>query len=210
LALQEISILIPLHYKIETMFMFNQREWGFSNLSVKINGSRAQEALAFIQSVWKKNLHRIILSNINSWMITSKEMYMADTQITKIVAVLAILAIIISCLGLFGHGFSYSAEKRVKEIGIRKVLGASVTGIVGMLSKEFFKACIDCYNHSLAACLVLYQQMAAGFCIQGKYQLVGFRHSRYHCNTDRINNDQFPGNQGSKSESGGVVKNRIN
>ncbi|MBS1600592.1 MAG: ABC transporter permease [Bacteroidetes bacterium] len=126
-----------LHYKIETMFMFNQREWGFNTMSVKINGNKAKEAVAFIQSTWKKYSpdrpfeYQFLDEHF-------QEMYMADTQITKTVAVLAILAIIISCLGLFGMA-SYSAEKRIKEIGIRKVLGASVSGIVGMLSKDFLK-----------------------------------------------------------------------
>src|SRR4029077_15238364 len=44
-----------LHHKIETMFMFNQVDWGFGNISVKINGSKPKESLAFIQSVWQKN-----------------------------------------------------------------------------------------------------------------------------------------------------------
>jgi putative ABC transport system permease protein len=50
----------------------------------------------------------------------------------------AIMTILIACLGLFGLA-TYAAEQRIKEIGIRKVLGASVTGIVAMLSKDFVK-----------------------------------------------------------------------
>jgi putative ABC transport system permease protein len=49
-----------------------------------------------------------------------------------------VLAIFLSCLGLFGLS-SYSVERRIKEIGIRKVLGASVSRIVGMLTKDFIK-----------------------------------------------------------------------
>jgi putative ABC transport system permease protein len=67
-----------------------------------------------------------------------KDVYRADTQVSNIVGILAALAIIISCLGLFGLA-SYSAEKRIKEVGIRKVLGASIQNIVGLLSKHFIK-----------------------------------------------------------------------
>jgi putative ABC transport system permease protein len=126
-----------LHHKIETMFMFNQTDWGFGNMSVKINGSKPKEAVAFIQSVWQKDCpgvpfeYQFLDDHFT-------ELYRADSQISTIVGTLAVLAIIISCLGLFGLA-SYSAEKRVKEVGIRKVLGASLQGIVLMLSKDFLK-----------------------------------------------------------------------
>ena len=56
--------------------------------------------------------------------------------IGKLASVFAFLAIFISCLGLFGLA-AYTAERRTKEIGIRKVLGASAKGLAGLLSKEF-------------------------------------------------------------------------
>jgi putative ABC transport system permease protein len=126
-----------LHYKIETMFMYSQKDWGFSDLSVKINGSRTKDAIAFIQSVWKKNFpdhpfeYQFLDDHFN-------DVYRADSQVSTIIGILAALAIIISCLGLFGLA-SYSAERRIKEVGIRKVLGASVNNIVSMLSKDFLK-----------------------------------------------------------------------
>ncbi|HVX48945.1 MAG TPA: ABC transporter permease [Chitinophagaceae bacterium] len=62
--------------------------------------------------------------------------FSSEMLIGQLSRIFATLAIIISCLGLFGLS-AYTAERRTKEIGIRKVLGASVTGIAGLLSKEF-------------------------------------------------------------------------
>ncbi|KAA2241349.1 FtsX-like permease family protein [Chitinophaga agrisoli] len=64
--------------------------------------------------------------------------YTSEILIGKLSRVFAVLAIIISCLGLFGLA-AYTAERRVKEIGIRKVLGASAAGITGLLSKDFLQ-----------------------------------------------------------------------
>jgi ABC-type antimicrobial peptide transport system permease subunit len=60
----------------------------------------------------------------------------AEERIANLAKFFSLLAIIISCLGLFGLA-SYMAEQRTKEIGIRKVLGASVTNLWGLLSKDF-------------------------------------------------------------------------
>jgi putative ABC transport system permease protein len=126
-----------LHHKIETMFMFNQTQWGLNRMSVKINGSRTKDALTYIESVWKK-INPGIPYEYKFLDDHFKDVYRADSQISTIVGALAILAIIISCLGLFGLA-SYAAEKRVKEVGIRKVLGASLQHIVFKLSKDFLK-----------------------------------------------------------------------
>jgi len=64
--------------------------------------------------------------------------YDAEDRLSSIVSYFTLIAILICCLGLFGLA-TFSAEQRIKEIGVRKVLGASVTGIVGLLSKDFLK-----------------------------------------------------------------------
>lgn len=64
--------------------------------------------------------------------------YEAEDRLTAIVGYFTVIAILISCLGLFGLA-AFSAEQRTKEIGVRKVLGASVAGIVALLSKDFLK-----------------------------------------------------------------------
>jgi putative ABC transport system permease protein len=125
-----------LHNKIETMFIFNQGYDGyFTTVSVKINGAKSKEALAFIESTWKRinSDHPFEYQFLDDHF---NDVYRADTQVSRIVGILAALAVFISCLGLFGLA-SYSAERRVKEVGIRKVLGASVQSIVSLLSKQF-------------------------------------------------------------------------
>src|SRR5687768_8632725 len=64
--------------------------------------------------------------------------FRSEMLIGKLSRVFALLGIIITCLGLFGLA-AYTAERRTKEIGIRKVLGATVTGITGLLSKDFLQ-----------------------------------------------------------------------
>jgi putative ABC transport system permease protein len=63
-------------------------------------------------------------------------MYRAEKQVGRVAIAFAVLAVIIACLGLFGLT-TYMAEQRTKEIGVRKVLGATVNNIVMMLSKDF-------------------------------------------------------------------------
>ncbi len=126
-----------LHNKIETMFLFNCTQCGFSNISIKLKGGKTNEAIAFIQSTWRQVVpeHPLEYQFLDDHF---NEVYRADEQVGKIVGILAGLAIFISCLGLFGLA-SYAAERRVKEIGIRKVMGASINSIVALLSKHFFR-----------------------------------------------------------------------
>lgn len=126
-----------LHYKIETLFMLSYKGDGFSTMSVKVNGGKISEAVAFIKSTWK-NIEPELPFEYQFLDDHFNEVYQVDEQVSKIVGILAGLIIVISCLGLFGLA-SYSAEKRVKEIGIRKVLGATVQNITLLLSKNFLK-----------------------------------------------------------------------
>ena len=126
-----------LHHKIETLTIFCQKDWGYSEVSIRINGAAAQNAIDHVANAWKKvNPDQPFEYSFLDEHF--KELYDADRAVSKVVGILAGLAILISCLGLFGLA-SYSAERRVKEIGIRKVLGASVQNIAGMLSRDFLR-----------------------------------------------------------------------
>ncbi len=129
-----------LHHKIETLSIFCQKDWGYSEASVRIGGSQASNAIGHVAAAWKKvNPDQPFEYNFLDEHF--EEMYSADKAVSRVVGILTGLAIFISCLGLFGLA-SYSAERRVKEIGIRKVLGASVQNITTMLSKDFLKLVI--------------------------------------------------------------------
>jgi putative ABC transport system permease protein len=126
-----------LHYKIETMFIVNQSDWGFKTVSAKIKAGASKQAIEYIKATWQK-VNPDTPFEYQFLDDHFAEVYSADNQVSKIVGILAGLAIVISCLGLFGLA-SFSAEKRVKEIGVRKVLGASVQNIVLLLSGHFIK-----------------------------------------------------------------------
>jgi putative ABC transport system permease protein len=108
-----------------------------SIISVKINGADAKNAIASISSIWKSFAPNQPFRY--TFMDESFASMYADVQRTgSIFTSFAVFAIIIACLGLFALS-AFMAEQRAKEIGIRKVLGASVSGITTMLSKDFVK-----------------------------------------------------------------------
>lgn len=94
-----------------------------------------EKVLAAIQGVMKKDNpaypfdYRFVDEQFN-------QLFLSEMLVSKLSRVFATLAIIISCLGLFGLA-AYTAERRTKEIGIRKVLGASVSSVTTLLSKDF-------------------------------------------------------------------------
>ncbi|MDB5090315.1 MAG: Acetylornithine deacetylase [Mucilaginibacter sp.] len=107
-------------------------------LYVRIKQQRAsQQTLAEIGAVIKKNnptypfQYKFVDDQFNA-------MFLSEILMSRLSSLFASLAITISCLGLFSLA-AYTAERRVKEIGIRKVLGASVSGIAGLLSKDFLQ-----------------------------------------------------------------------
>ncbi len=123
-----------LHNEIIPMAMRIDPNW-HNQACVRISPYRIPDTLAFLESKWKEIYpeypfeYRFLDETIQS-------QYRAEQAIGKIVTVFTILALFISCLGIFGLS-SYTAEQRTKEIGIRKVLGATVSSIVKHISKEF-------------------------------------------------------------------------
>lgn len=107
----------------------------YNQLSVKISGKKMPEALAALESGWRQYLPEMpfdytFLDN------RFQQLYVAEQRQSSLFSLFAGIAIVIACLGLFGLS-SFAITQRIKEIGIRKVLGANVSGIVLLLSKDF-------------------------------------------------------------------------
>ncbi len=118
----------------QAIYILNYENVNWINLKLSTNKS-ASESLSIVESIFKKH----IPSAPFDYKFVDQEYakkFDAEERIGKLASVFAILAILISCLGLFGLA-SFVAEQRTKEIGIRKVLGASVATLWRMLSKDF-------------------------------------------------------------------------
>jgi putative ABC transport system permease protein len=129
-----------LHNSIEPLCITYEFDYYFKELSIRIDPRHRSETLQFIQEKWQSNLpdQPFEYYFLDDYM---DRMYKADTQLGQLVACLTLLALVISGLGLVGLA-AYNTERRTKEIGIRKVLGASVQRIVAMLSADFLKLVI--------------------------------------------------------------------
>jgi len=111
-----------------------------ANFTVKLSTDNIKQTLAQLESTWKKfSADRPFEYNFLDE--TYAGLYRSESRFQKVFISLVVLGIIIACLGLFGLA-TFAAQQRVKEIGIRKVLGASVTNLLGLLSKDFLKLVI--------------------------------------------------------------------
>ena len=108
---------------------------GCDQLSIKVSTSDLKGTIAGIEKAWKATIPYRPFSYFFVDEMFDRQ-YRAEDRFGRLFLYFAVLAIFISCLGLLGLA-SYSTIQRTKEIGVRKVLGASVSGIVGLLSKDF-------------------------------------------------------------------------
>ena len=130
-----------LHQKIVPLVLLvpkNANNYG--RVSIKVGGSNITAALSQIESTWKKFLpdtpyqYSFLDENF-------EKLYNAEEKQKTLLTIFACIAIFIACLGLFGLS-AFAIIQRIKEIGIRKVLGANVGSIVTLLTKDFLKLVI--------------------------------------------------------------------
>lgn len=120
---------------IEPCILSYKNFWNWWRFYIKTTGNETPQALAAVEKLWKQ-YNPDYTFEYKFLDESFDEMYKKDTRIADLFNCFAAIAIIISCLGLFGL-VTYTAETKVKEIGIRKTLGASVSNIILLLSKDF-------------------------------------------------------------------------
>ena len=125
-----------LHEDISPMVLVIVPDW-YTSFYIRMNSDHISRTLSFIE----KKTQEIVPEYVFEYHFLDERidnLYRTEMRQGQISRILTIVSIFISCLGLFGL-VSFTTERRTKEIGVRKVLGASVPGIVTILSKEFVK-----------------------------------------------------------------------
>jgi len=130
-------------------------------LSLKLRQGDIPATLAFVKEKWAERSERgfdFFFADENF-----DALYWSEERIARIITAFAVMAVFVACLGLFGLA-SFAAEQRTKEIGVRKVLGASEAGLAALLSREFLKWVLLANAISLPA----------AYFIIGRYWLANF------------------------------------
>ena len=136
---QVIGVVKNFHFQglqtaVEPAMLRVSPEW-FGLLAVRVRPHDLPETLAFLEAQWDALVpqypfsHAFLDENFS-------QQYATEERLGDLATTFTLLALLIACLGLFGLA-SYTAEQRTKEIGVRKVLGASVGNLVGLLTREF-------------------------------------------------------------------------
>jgi len=154
---------VSLHRPIEPLTLsLNPGQARF--FALRLNTENFTDTMAEIERIWRRLApHRPFLYSFLDEAFDRQ--YRSEVQFGRLFRVFAGLAVIIACLGLFGL-VSYSTSQRTKEIGVRKVMGASITNIFILLSKDFVRLVLIAF---VIACPVIYlvmNQWLDGFAYQ--------------------------------------------
>lgn len=160
-----------MHNEIEPLVMFMQKDYAnrYGNLVVKLQPGNLRQAHDQLEDVW----HQVFGDRPFEWEFLDEQLAMAyrkDEIFGDIFSSFSAITIIISCLGLLGL-VSFSVERRLREIGVRKVLGASISSILLLVSKDFSRLVLTGFALSVPAAYFFMDQWLQGF----KYRIdLGF------------------------------------
>ncbi|RZK33322.1 MAG: FtsX-like permease family protein [Hymenobacter sp.] len=128
-----------MHEAVGPLMLFLDRQY-INYYFIKVSGQHLPNALQSLQQLWKQRVpsapfeYRFLDEDYN-------KLYLSEQKSAKVFSTFSVLAILLACLGLFGLA-AFTTVQRTKEIGIRKVLGASLGSLITLVSKDFLKLVI--------------------------------------------------------------------
>ena len=149
-----------LHEPIKPVVMVNFPAFYYS-AGLKLRTTNYPGTVAAVEKVWKRLMPNALF-DAKFLDDDLQELYVEEARQFTLLRVAAGLALVICCLGLWGLS-AFLIERRTKEIGIRKVLGANVTGIVALLSKDFLKLVLLAFVLAVPLAWYVMKQWLAGF-----------------------------------------------
>ncbi len=150
-----------LHQEVEPLTLRYGYSWSLNRISVSIKGDNVSSTIAGLKKTWDEVApQRPFMYHFLDESFGAQ--YEADKHFQQLFTLFSILAIAIACLGLFGLS-TFMAQQRVKEIGIRKVLGSSVPDIVLLLSKDFVKLVLIAAAVAIPLCWWAMNKWLEGF-----------------------------------------------
>jgi putative ABC transport system permease protein len=150
-----------LHQAVEPLTLRYGYPYDLNRIAVSIKGNDVQITLTRLRKTWDKVApQRPFMYHFLDESFSAQ--YEADQHFGQLFTFFSYLAIFIACLGLFGLS-TFMAQQRVKEIGVRKVLGSSTSGIVVLLSKDFIKLILIAIVIATPLCLWSMNQWLQGF-----------------------------------------------
>jgi len=140
--LKVIGVIRDYHYaslkeKIKPLLLTQDPNYGLGTIYLKLNSKNIPETIKKVERIFRKHI-AFMPFEYQFENATNLKRYETEAKWKQMITLAAILSIFVSCIGLFGLA-TFNAETRVKEIGIRKVLGASVASIAALLSTDFVK-----------------------------------------------------------------------
>ncbi|MPR34778.1 ABC transporter permease [Salmonirosea aquatica] len=140
--LQVIGVIRDYHYaslkeKIKPLLLTQDPNYGLGKIFVKVAPDDIPATIRTIEKIFRKHVPLLPFEYAFED-ITNAKRYEKEGKWKQVITLAAILSIFVSCIGLFGLA-TFNAESRVKEVGIRKVMGASMVRIVTLLSTDFIK-----------------------------------------------------------------------
>ena len=191
---------------LPTVFEWNPH--GLNYYNIRVRPGHMAEAKSFVEETWNKFVPSLPV-RLNFLDETYEKQFAADEKRGEMFAVFAAIAISIACLGLFGLA-SFTAERRTKEIGIRKVFGASVREHRPAAGVAVLEARADRQPDRLADRLVLFAQLARRLRLPHRPQPALFRSGGAGCARHRLGHGQRPGGARGPRPSGQRASIRVN